>query len=165
MPSQLHKGLVRTLEIVLIFLMATLVIDVLWGVFSRHLMPGGQSSWTEELARFLLVWVSLLGASLAFEKHGHLGVDYFVGKFDPTGRKILRLTSFAIVLFFAVGILIAGGWVLVSRTLELGQLTPALGLKKGYVYLAVPISGLFVALFTLGHIAEELKRQEEEPAA
>ena len=70
--------LTRMLEILLIIAVALLVLDVVWGVFSRYIM-GEQTKWTEELARFLLVWVSLLGGAVAFGTKGHLGVDYFVG--------------------------------------------------------------------------------------
>lgn len=157
--------LVRLLELLLIVAMAALVIDVLWGVFSRMFAKWGllesQSSWTEELARYLMIWVGLLGACLAFEKRAHLGVDYFVGKFDPSGSKVLKLTALALVLFFAVFALIIGGWQLVSRTFELGQMTPTLGIPKGWVYLAVPLSGIFTVLFTLTHMVDVLRETDE----
>jgi TRAP-type C4-dicarboxylate transport system permease small subunit len=169
-PIQRHPFLTvltRMLEYALIVAMGLLVIDVLWGVFSRMLASWGilssQSSWTEELARYLMIWVGLLGASLAFESRSHLGVDYFVGKFDPAGRKILKLAALFVVLVFAVGVLMIGGWQLVSRTLALKQDTPALGIPKGWVYLAVPISGVFTALFTLGHLLDVLRDRDETP--
>jgi len=149
---------VRLLEWILIIAMAALVVDVLWGVFSRMFAKWGwlesQSSWTEELARYLMIWVGLLGACLAFEKRAHLGVDYFVGKFDPAAAKILKITALLIVLLFAVFALIFGGWQLVSRTLELGQMTPTLGIPKGWVYLAVPLSGIFTVIFTLAQMVD-----------
>ncbi len=70
--------LTRMLEILLIIAVALLVLDVVWGVFSRYIM-GEQTKWTEELARFLLVWVSLLGGAVAVGTQGALGVAYFVG--------------------------------------------------------------------------------------
>ncbi|TWT79291.1 2,3-diketo-L-gulonate TRAP transporter small permease protein YiaM [Planctomycetes bacterium CA13] len=159
--------LTRLLELTLILAMGFLVIDVLWGVFSRMLASWGmlarQSSWTEELARYLMIWVGLLGASLAFESRSHLGVDYFVGKFHPAGRKILKLGALLVVLLFAIGVLLIGGWQLVSRTLALKQDTPALGIPKGWVYLAVPISGVFTSLFTLGHMWDVLCDRDELP--
>lgn len=157
--------LTRLLVFTLIVAMGTLVIDVLWGVLSRMLASAGvlasQSSWTEELARYLMIWVGLLGACLAFEKRAHLGVDYFVGKFHPSGQKLLKLAALLIVLTFAVGVLMVGGWELVSRTLALKQDTPALGIPKGWVYLAVPISGVFTVIFTLGHMMDVLRNQDK----
>ena len=159
--------LTRMLEWLLILAMGTLVIDVLWGVLSRMLASSGilgsQSSWTEELARFLMIWVGLLGACLAFEKRAHLGVDYFVGKFHPSGQKVLKLAALLVVLLFAIGALIIGGWELVSRTLALKQDTPALGIPKGWVYMAVPISGVFTAIFTVGHMMDVLRYEDKNP--
>lgn len=159
--------LARLLEVVLILAMGILVIDVLWGVLSRALASWGvlasQSSWTEELARYLMIWVGLLGACLAFEKRAHLGVDYFVGKFHPSGRKLLALSALLVVLLFAITVLVVGGWQLVSRTLALKQLAPALGIPKGWVYMAVPISGVFTSIFTLGQMLDVL-REHGEPA-
>lgn len=145
--------LARSLEYLLILAMAILVVNVIWGVLARMLVTAGilerQSNWTEELARFLMIWVGLLGACLAFEKKAHLGVDYFVGKFHPSAQKILQLGTLLVVLLFAIGVLCIGGWELVARTLASKQETPALGIQKGWVYLAVPISGVFTAIFTL----------------
>lgn len=159
--------LARLLELLLIVAMGALVIDVLWGVLSRMLASSGvlasQSSWTEELARYLMIWVGLLGACLAFETRAHLGVDYFVGKFHPSAQKILKLVALLVVLLFAIGALIIGGWELVSRTLALKQDTPALGIPKGWVYLVVPISGVFTVIFTLGHMVDVLRDQEVLP--
>ena len=159
--------LTRLLELLLILAMGTLVIDVLWGVLSRALASwgvlAGQSSWTEELARYLMIWVGLLGACLAFEKRAHLGVDYFVGKFHPSGQRILKLGALCVVLLFAVGVLVVGGWELVTRTLALQQYTPALGIPKAWVYLAVPISGVFTVIFTLGQMIDVL-RNSGQPA-
>jgi TRAP-type C4-dicarboxylate transport system permease small subunit len=166
MIQNLYRGVVRLLEGVLIVAMALLVFDVLWGVISRILgtfrawlmtahdlnlafLPSGQSPWTEELARFLLIWVGMLGAAVAFGRNGHLGVDYFVGKLHPDARRWMRVLTWATVIFFAAIVLLDGGWSLVRRTLEMGQETPALGIRKGWVYLAVPLSGAFTILFSL----------------
>ena len=73
---QFKKRLTAALNGVLIIAVALLVLDVVWGVFTRYAM-GEQAKWSEELARFLLVWVSLLGGAVAFGTKGHLGVDYF----------------------------------------------------------------------------------------
>jgi len=159
--------LTRMLEWLLIIAMGVLTVDVLWGVLSRMLASWGvlaaQSSWTEELARYLMIWVGLLGGSLAFQTRAHLGVDFLVGKFDPTGQKILKIGALLVVMLFAIGVLVIGGWELVSRTLTLKQNAPALGIPKGWVYLAVPISGVFVVIFTSGHIMDVLRGYDRSP--
>ena len=163
MLSILHKikgTLIRGLNGLLILVMALLVFDVVWGVFTRYVL-GEQAKWTEELARFLLVWVSLLGAAVAFGIKGHLGVDYFTGKFEPEVRKALALFSHLVVLFFAVSIFLVGGGRVVYDALVLEQMTPALGWKMGYVYSVLPLSGLFMLLFTLDNFLETWKAPAE----
>jgi TRAP-type C4-dicarboxylate transport system permease small subunit len=153
--------LVKFLELFLIAAFALLTIDVLWGVFSRYVL-GSQSVWTEELAINLLIWVSLLGASLTYEEKGHLGVDYFVGKLHPDAQKAGAVFVEVVVLFFAGFGLLYGGWRLVSETLAAGQITPALGWQKGYLYMAAPISGLFFIIFSIEHLFNILTNSSEE---
>ena len=147
--------LVKVLEMMLILSVGALVLDVVWGVFTRYVM-GEQAKWTEELARFLLVWVSLLGGALAFGTKGHLGVDYFVGKLHCDARKLMTIFSHFVVLLFSISIFLYGGTYIVVESLKLEQMTPALGWKMGYVYLALPISGFFMLLFTLENLYEAI---------
>jgi TRAP-type C4-dicarboxylate transport system permease small subunit len=141
------------LNVVLIIAVALLVLDVVWGVFTRYIM-GEQAKWTEELARFLLVWVSLLGGAVAFGTKGHLGVDFFVGKFHPETRKLMAVVVHLIVLFFAGAVFLYGGGRVVADALAMEQMTPALGWKMGHVYLALPISGIFMILYTIENLIE-----------
>ena len=152
---KLKKGMVSALNWMLVVAVALLVFDVVWGVFSRYVM-GGQTKWTEELARFLLVWVSLLGGAVAFGTKGHLGVDYFVGKFHPDTQRLVAVFSHLVVLFFACAIFLYGGGRVVADALAMEQTTPALGWKMGHVYLALPIAGIFMVLFTLENLIETL---------
>ena len=82
--------LVKGLELTVMLVTGFLVIDVVWGVFTRYIL-GHQSQWTEELARMLLIWVALLGASMGFIKKSHLGVDYFVNKLSEKSKAIGQL--------------------------------------------------------------------------
>ena len=166
--SSTIKALTKVLAAMLITSMALLVLDIVWGVFTRQVM-NQQASWTEELARFLLIWVSLLGGAYAFQAKAHLGVDYFVGKFAPGVAKGVAVFSLLLVVFFAVAIFLVGGSKVVYYSLLYDQVTPALGWKMGCVYLAIPISGFFMLLFTLENLrevietpAEELRAKKEE---
>jgi TRAP-type C4-dicarboxylate transport system permease small subunit len=145
--------LTRLLELTVILIMAALVFDVLWGVFSRFVLAE-PSRWTEELATFLLTWVALLGAAVGFSRQQHLGVDVVVNQLDPDAQRLVASIVQCLILVFTTAVMLWGGYVLVSETLSSGQTTPALGLRMGYVYLAVPISGLFIALFSLEQLIE-----------
>ena len=121
-----RRYLVKPLEYVLVLAMAAMTIDVLWGVFSRFIL-GAQTRWTEELAIYLLIWISLLGASLTYGERGHLGVDYFVHKLDLKAQALAAILVELLVLLFSLSGLVYGGFILVSKTLAAGQVSPTLG--------------------------------------
>ena len=143
---------VRALEWFTIFLFSALVFAVLWGVISRYVPGIVPSDWTEELAVNLLIWVSLFGAAMTYREYGHLGVDYFVGKLDPSAQRWVAIVVEITVLIFAGFALVFGGSRLVAETLAANQLTPVLQWKIGYLYSAVPISGLFICAFAIEHL-------------
>ncbi|MBN1577351.1 MAG: TRAP transporter small permease [Chitinispirillaceae bacterium] len=149
------KTLDRLLESLVIAVMAILVIDVLWQVFTRLVLKS-PSEWTEELAVFMLIWAALLGSAVALERGAHLGIDYFVGKLTARTRLYTEAFVFLMVAAFALCVMIFGGIDLVSSTLQLNQVSPALGVKVGYVYLAVPISGFFIILYSVIALSERV---------
>lgn len=159
--ARLWRAIVRGLEVLTIVLFAGLVVDVLWGVVSRYWPGIPPSDWTEELGIYLLVWVSLLGSALTYRGRGHLGVDYFVMKFDPAARRAAAVVGELCVLAFSAFVLCFGGYRLVADTLAAGQLTPVLQWKSGYFYAAVPLTGVFFVAFAIEH----LLRRPEPPAS
>ena len=152
--SSVWRFATRFLEITTIVLFGVLVLDVLWGVISRYWPGIPPSDWTEELGIYLLVWVSLLGAALTYRDRGHLGVDYLVSKFDPVAQRWTAVVVELCVLVFAGFALCYGGYRLVADTLATNQLTPVLQWKAGYIYAAVPLSGVFIAGFCIEHLLE-----------
>lgn len=167
MFAVIKKVLNLFLETLLTVVMAVLVLDVVWQVIARWIINRPNSavgdwfrngiaglginptfSWTEELATYLMIWVGMLGASVALNRGSHLGIDYMVSKFSVTTRMKTEVFVFVCIgLFSLVGMLI-GGILLVSKTLELGQTSPAMKLPMGFVYLAVPISGFFLVIYS-----------------
>jgi TRAP-type C4-dicarboxylate transport system permease small subunit len=153
----LKKVLDRSLETLVMIVMAVLVLDVLWQVLTRLILKD-PSTWTEELAVFMLMWVSLLGAAVALGRGAHLGIDYFVGKLPAKARLGTEIIVFFCVSTFSLLVMILGGIDLVASNLELGQESPALRVRMGYVYLAVPISGFFLTLYGVIGLVERLQR-------
>jgi TRAP-type C4-dicarboxylate transport system permease small subunit len=141
----------RLLEWIVIILVAALVLDVLWGVVSRFVL-GSPSHWTEEIATILLIWVSLMGAAVGFSRNEHLGVDYLVKKLAPEAQRLMTVVVQLLIILFAASAMVYGGYILVSKAQASGQVSPALGLPFGCVYLAVPLSGLFIIFFALEQI-------------
>ncbi len=139
--SRSCRWLCQTLEFALAAIVAALVLIVLWGVASRFLFDA-PSWWTEELARLLLIWLTMLGAPVALARHEHLGLEVFVETLDAATRRRLAIFSELVVIVFSLTVLLYGGGILVTETLRAGQSTPALGVPMGYAYLAAPIGGL-----------------------
>lgn len=156
MIKRIKMILDKILEIIVMICMAVLVLDVLWQVFTRLVLKN-PAKWTEEVAIFLLIWVALLGAAVALSLGSHLGIDYFVSKLSKTKRIITEIIAFALIFAFAVYVMLYGGYDLVVSTFELGQTSPVFGLPMGYVYLAVPISGFFMVIYSFIGLAERIK--------
>jgi TRAP-type C4-dicarboxylate transport system permease small subunit len=131
------------LEHGLALLMVVMVLNVLWQVASRFLL-GSPSSWTEELARYLLVWIGLFGGCLALRRNLHTAIEVVTTRLSPTAQRLCRILVRCSIALFAGVVLVLGGLHLVSLTSTLEQRSPALGLPLGFVYAALPAAGLLI---------------------
>ena len=144
----LRQRIDKVIEIVLVAIMSILVIDVLWQVFSRYVLAA-PSSFTDELAGFLLIWVGLLGAAYVAGKNEHLAIDLMLQKLKGVKRRRLQNSINAIVGVFALFVMVIGGTWLVYTRFYLGVKSAALALPLGYVYLILPVSGILVIYYVI----------------
>ena len=127
-------------------LMVAMVVSVVWQVLSRYLFVV-PAAWTEELARFLLIWIGMLGAAFAYRNGSHLGLDLLPQKLQGKSRILLKRLTHLICFLFAAMVLIIGGGSLVSITWELKQYSAAMGMPIAVVYSVIPASGLLICVF------------------
>ena len=153
-----YKKFDRTLEIILVILASVLVLDVLWQVFSRYIL-NSPSSFTDELAGYLLIWVSLLGAAYVAGKREHLAIDLLLQKSPPARQRILRIVIQSVIMGFAVTVLVIGGSWLVYTRFFLGVKSAALQLPLGYVYIVLPLSGLIIIFYSIHHLIDIIKNR------
>lgn len=153
---KIRKSLDRALEAALVLLMGANVINVLWQVFSRFALRR-PSAFTEELARYLLIWVGLLGASYASGKGLHLAIDIVVDKFRGRLRLGADLAVQTLVFLFALTAMVVGGFRLVAITLALDQRSAVLHLKLGYIYGVLPLSGLIIMFYATFEATDRLQ--------
>ena len=153
MIEKIKKRVDRLIEYLLVILMAVMVLNVLWQVFSRFIL-NSPSSFTEELARYLLIWVGLIAAGYVAGRKMHLAIDYLVNKFSEGVKRKIGLFSNLVIILFALFVMVIGGFNLVSLTVYLEQISSALQIQLGYVYLAVPISGLLIIFYSAINIFE-----------
>jgi TRAP-type C4-dicarboxylate transport system permease small subunit len=139
---KISNGLNRGCEFLLIATLSAMTIAVFLQVLFRYVvhLP---LFWTEELARYCLIWASLLGASIALKKKQHIAVTYFL-EHVPGGlaTKLTFAAQVSVVLILAV--MIWGGIKLVLVTSA--QISPALRIPMAVPYLALPL-GSAVMLF------------------
>lgn len=163
----LRTALDRLLGLTICLLMAVMVINVLWQVFTRFILKN-PSSFTEESARYMMIWVGLLGAAYAAGQHSHLALDLLTANLQGARKRVSEIFIHSVILLFSLGVLVGGGGRLVWIQLTLGQQSAALQMKLGYVYLAVPLAGFFIALYSVLSLATLLRAPaaaESQPQA
>ena len=119
-------------------------------VIFRYLLKA-PLSFSEELARYMFVWSVAMGAALALRKRKHIGVEAFVQWLPVRFRDRVEIAGSLLNLLF-FGLLIWYGFVMVGATMD--QLSPALLLPMGYVYLAIPSSGIVLFVCEIANFLE-----------
>jgi TRAP-type C4-dicarboxylate transport system permease small subunit len=152
--NALAKVLSATLRTACIVLFSLLVLTVVWQVFSRQVL-NAPATWTTSIAQYTFVWLALFGSAWVFSTKDHIAVDFLTRLLKLDRTRGMEIAVNAVVLLFAVFILIWGG----ARGVDLTwtQKVSGLPLNIGTMYLALPISGALTAFFALFHITEAVR--------
>jgi len=152
----MNKKLNWFLEWLVVILVTVMLFSVLWGVCSRYLLAD-QSSWTDELARFMLIWVSLFGAVYISGRNTHITIDLLPKSIGEKAKLKLDIIVQLIIILFTAAIFVIGGGRYVYVSFKLEQTSAALGLPIGFVYMVLPISGLMIIYFKSVQMRETLQ--------
>jgi len=155
--QSIKKIIDKILSWIVIVLMAVITINVLWQVFSRFVLQD-PSSFTEELARYMLIWIGILGAAYVAGQKLHLAIDLLSTKLKGRAKSYLEIFIQLCIFLFSLFVLLIGGIRLVYITLELNQISAALQVPLGYVYLVLPISGALMMFYSMYFVIEELAK-------
>ncbi|MFT6927799.1 MAG: TRAP-type C4-dicarboxylate transport system permease small subunit [Psychromonas sp.] len=128
-----------------------LVITVTWQVFSRYVL-NDPSSWTDELSRYTMVWLGLLGASYLFGIKAHLAITLLAHSIPPKINHVLQIFINMVILTFVILAMFRGGLTLAGRAMT--QLTPALQIPMGYVYYILPISAVIITIYIILNVLD-----------
>ena len=101
------------------------------------------------MARFLFIWVGLMGAAYTLGQKKHLAMDFLLMSLEGRSKASLQFIIDLACVFFAGVVMLYGGGTLMEKTLSVGQLSPALGVQMGLIYLALPLSGFFMLAYLL----------------
>ncbi|NCB85978.1 MAG: TRAP transporter small permease [Gammaproteobacteria bacterium] len=145
----------QILSRLIIVISSLLVICVVWQVLSRYVLASPSTA-TDELARFLFMWVGLLAAAYGVNVKSHLAIDLLTMNLTGKRKAVSELIIEVAIALFAAVAMVYGGIGLVTKTLETGQISPAMGLEMGYIYLCLPISGVLILFYSIVNIWEQL---------
>lgn len=139
----LDENLEKMLCVVFLALMSIIIV---LQVFFRYVL-NNSLSWSEELARYLFIWMIYIGISYGVKLDKHICVDA-VYTFMPKGiKRGYAIVAYILFLIFAVSI-IYYGILVVGMQITSGQVSPAMGLPMQYVY-AAPVVGMVLTVIRL----------------
>jgi len=121
---------------------------VMWQVILRYVLNWG-NSWTEVTAILIMSWFIFLGAAVGVRENYHLGFDVLLYVLPAGSKKVLRTISDAVVLAFALGMIVYGADLM---RLQWNERMPALGISGAFRYLPLAAGGVLIALFALERI-------------
>ena len=134
---------------------AVLVVLVTYQVIVRYIFSN-PSPWSEQAARYLLVWLILITSSYVFGRREHMNVDFFVGKLPLKINVAIKILTELLIGFFVVFVLIYGGYLAVNVALAASDLAMP-WLNMGLVNSVIPISGGLTLIYTLFNILDHIQ--------
>lgn len=135
----------------LIVIMSVMVLNVLWQVFTRYVV-GDPSSFTDELARFLMIWSGVLGAAYVSGQNMHVSIDLIPSRSSEKNRILLKKIVNMLIIAFALFAMLIGGSRLVYISHILGQHSAALQIPLAPVYVVLPLSGLLIIYYKISDL-------------
>lgn len=148
-----YRVLNKSIRVLTILCLSALTVIVPIEVFLRYLF--GKSLYvTEELTRYLMVWVVFLASSLAIRENSHISIEIFVNRFRGRYRSGVNLIAQVLLLTFLVFLIIEG---IIALSFQMDQIIPSLGLPIFWFYLAIPVGSFLMILNLLPKIWGSLK--------
>lgn len=149
-----RKALDWVSEKLSILIIAVMVVLVTWQVVARYIFSS-PVPWSEQLSKYLFVWLVLINGAYMFGKHGHMKVAFFQELLPQKIQRWLNIFIELVVIMFALAVLLYGG--LMALRLGIAQTDAALGISMGYVYAALPLSGIITTLYGFIHLINAAK--------
>lgn len=158
MLEKLDRALHAALRWLCAGLMLAMTLLIFSQVVARYVFHQSLT-WSEEIGRYIFVWMSFLGMALAVKAKAHVALDILLKSLRGGGRRVVALVNGACVGVFAAALTYSG-----LRLLEFGgrQRSAALQLPMDAVYVVIPLSGALLFYFAVRETAAYLKREEEE---
>jgi TRAP-type C4-dicarboxylate transport system permease small subunit len=130
---------------VIILLVSVMTIVVFLQVVYRYVLSQ-PLHWSEEMARYLFVWLSILGAALGLQRRGHFGLDLFYRMLPGRERRILEWIIY-LLMGTVIFVILVQGIKLVQKTIP--QESPAMAISMGWAYACLPVGAVLMAIHLL----------------
>jgi TRAP-type transport system small permease protein len=128
--TRVVDGYFFLLKVLIALFLAIMVVLVFGNVVLRYAFNSGITV-SEEISRWLFVWLTFIGAVIAMREHGHLGVDTLVKRLPPMGKKICLVLS-QLLMLYATWLFLIGSWEQTKINWDVAA--PASGLSTGWFY-------------------------------
>lgn len=135
---------------------AVMFVVVFGQVFFRYVL-NAPSPWTEELARYLFIWISMIGAAYGVKQQSHFGFEMLVRKLSP---RMQTVGHYAVQLGMAILVFVLIFYGLRMLKIVSFQITPALQIPMRYVYYSLPVSGVLMGFHLVYNLLTIQKRHE-----
>jgi len=154
MDSIVIRKLTRLVEWMLTALSILIFVVVFLQVLFRYLLRQ-PLFWSEELPRYLLIWMSFLAAAVAQKQDAHINITLCLAPLSARARRLLKILTDAVILAF-LWILIYSGGLVTSITAH--HRSTALQLPIGLVYAALPVGAILMSVYLFLQIADGVRR-------
>lgn len=154
-----RKVLDKVLEFICCTLLVVMTFTATWQVVSRYVFKS-PSTWSESVTLISFVWMSLMAAAYVFGKQEHMQMTFIFDKFNPANQKKIKILTEVIIFAFALCVLVFGGFKI--SMLEMGQKEASLGIAMGYIYMALPLSGLLTCMYNVLNLSEMIAENKAE---
>lgn len=147
--GNMKKILDKILETMGCVIFSFMIVTSVWQVVSRYILKS-PSTFSEEFLRFSLIWISMLGIAYVSGKMNHISIDFMK---DRLGKKDVIYFGILVQLFFflfAMFIMVIGGMRAVN--ISMYQISPALKVSMGMIYFSLPLSGVFIMIYSMINI-------------
>jgi TRAP-type C4-dicarboxylate transport system permease small subunit len=150
--GNINEKLVTLIKFFIAILLSGMSICILLAVVTRYILKV-PLTWTEEMARYLMIWLALLSASLGVKRGVHVGIVFLVRRVSKNLQLYLDIVSRILISIFFVFVIYQGFKLsgLVSR-----QFSPAMRIPMNWVYLSLPISSIISLLFNLDLLIDSI---------
>jgi len=156
--NKIIKNVEKLINILLAVSLAVMTILVFGNVVFRYIFHSG-ITWSEEMSRFLFIWLVFLGAIPALKEGAHIGIDLISQRLSIGPKRIVGVIVHSVILITSIMIL-SGSWKMSMDSLE--SYAPATGVSYSYVYGIGIVMSVAMIIISTFNIYKSIKLKEKE---